>query len=241
MLNDYIKNAIKSQASYVEYGYGQVEPNHLSAQKTGEIYAQLPAASTIKVLEQGQFVKYDYSKRDSENNTVGEVNFTGNGEWMLVYNEIKLYEGEPDCAFAMVKDNYRARVYSPGGVAGKTTHSRYWGGKDDKEQPIEKVTAPGSLYNVTATEDPFLIEIGYAPTAMPKDTSMVPRVFKTHIGDIFTTNMINETEVNVGDTLSPGAADGILSSSGDGTMEWEVVKVYTMPDGQKGVKVMRIK
>ena len=26
-------------------GFGQVEPNHLSAQKTGQIYAQLPAAS----------------------------------------------------------------------------------------------------------------------------------------------------------------------------------------------------
>jgi hypothetical protein len=24
-----------SQASYVEYGYGQVEPNHLSARRTG--------------------------------------------------------------------------------------------------------------------------------------------------------------------------------------------------------------
>ena len=39
-----------------DYGYGQVEPNHLSAQRTAQIYAQAPAASAIAMLEQGQFV-----------------------------------------------------------------------------------------------------------------------------------------------------------------------------------------
>ena len=104
MLKDLLKN--KSAAKYVEYGYGQVEPNHLSAQRTAQIYAQLPAAADIDVLEQGQFVKYDYAKN--------VVNFEGAGEWMLVYNEIKLYrEHQIDCEFAMIKDNYQARVYSP--------------------------------------------------------------------------------------------------------------------------------
>ena len=50
-------------------GFGQVEPNHLSAQKTGQIYAQLPAATAglegkllpIAQLEQGQFLKYNYA------------------------------------------------------------------------------------------------------------------------------------------------------------------------------------
>ena len=65
-------------------GYGQVEPNHLSGIVTGQIYAQLPAAKTITQLEQGQFAKYDYA--------AGEVNFTGEGEFMLVYNEEKLYD-----------------------------------------------------------------------------------------------------------------------------------------------------
>lgn len=32
---------LKSQAEYVDFGFGQVEPNHLSAQRTGQIYAQL--------------------------------------------------------------------------------------------------------------------------------------------------------------------------------------------------------
>ena len=78
-------------------GYGQVEPNHLSGIVTGQIYAQLPADTTrtvgangtvtwtgIKQLEQGQFAKYDYA--------AGKVNFTGDGEFMLVYNEEKLYD-----------------------------------------------------------------------------------------------------------------------------------------------------
>ena len=32
-------------------GYGQVEPNHLSAQRTAQIYAQLPCEDSIEVLE----------------------------------------------------------------------------------------------------------------------------------------------------------------------------------------------
>ena len=34
-----------SQATMVKRGFGQVEPNHLSARFTGEIYAQMPAAN----------------------------------------------------------------------------------------------------------------------------------------------------------------------------------------------------
>ena len=60
-----------------------------------------------------------------------------------------------------------------------------------------------------------------------------------------TTNTIAETTLTVGDELTPNAK-GILAkfTKGDGvaapSMVWQVVKVYTMPDGQKGVKVMRI-
>ena len=43
-----------------------------------------------------------------------KVNFTGEGEWMLVFNEIKLYRDEQvDAELLMIKDNYMARVYSP--------------------------------------------------------------------------------------------------------------------------------
>lgn len=71
-------------ALLVKEGFGQIEPNHLSGQKNGQIYAQLPCAAAMTELQQAQFVKYDYAK--------GEVNFTGEGEWMLVYNEVKLYD-----------------------------------------------------------------------------------------------------------------------------------------------------
>ena len=45
-------------ALLTKIGYGQVEPNHLSAQRTGQIYAQLPAVGTITELQNGTFVKY---------------------------------------------------------------------------------------------------------------------------------------------------------------------------------------
>ena len=247
MLSDFLKKNIKSQASYVEYGYGQVEPNHLSAQRTAQVYAQLPAAADINVLEQGQFVKYDYAK--------GVVNFEGAGEWMLVYNEIKLYrEHQMDCEFAMIKDNYQARIYSP--MDGVDTNfdrqSRYYNGVDaegndsvsinGKEYKFDDVTAAPDMYELHYNENPYHIESKYNPAKMPVGTTMVPRVFKTNVGDIFTTNTINAESLKAGDILAPAAKDGILAPVGEGAtgMLWQVVKVYTMPDHQKGAKVMRI-
>ena len=40
-----------------------------------------------------------------------KLNFTGAGEWMLVFNEVKVYRdflGDQD--FAMIKDNYNCYV-----------------------------------------------------------------------------------------------------------------------------------
>lgn len=183
-------------------GFGQVEPNHLSAQRTSQIYAQLPAASSINILENGQYVKYDYAN--------GEVNFTGEGEWMMVFNEVKLYDDrwrETYKDFAMRKENYTE-------------------GSDD-------ITHSG---------------VG------PLKGQMVPRVIKTNIGDIYTTNCLKlantdgKTEVtmedlSVADKLIVNAK-GYLEkkASVDGTepMVWQVVKRYTLADGQEAVKVMRI-
>lgn len=302
MLSDFLKKNITSQAEYIQtngYGYGQVEPNHLSAQRTSQVYAQLPADPEIDVLEQGQFVKYDYAK--------GLVNFTGEGEWMLVFNEIKLYRDyQQDCEFAMVKDNYQARVYSPFGSTKERRQSRYYNGVDSEGNTsityvkptytltsdssdlkntgktyytrtgeseaeyvytavdhesisdesastyyemtnpgvsvtYDDVTAAPDFYEPHYNEDPFAFDGGYTEQMMPAGTTMVPRVFKTNVGDIFTTNTIGETSVVVGDFLSPREDDGILSKSGDmSKMKWQVVKVYTMPDGQPGVKVMRV-
>lgn len=255
MYSDFLtKNGIRSNATYVEYGYGQVEPNHLSAQRTSQVYAQLPAAAGIAMLEQGQFVKYDYA--------AGEVNFTGAGEWMLVYNEIKLYrEHQNDCEFAMIKDNYQARVYSPfGHVVDKDGNpavdekwdrqSRHYNGVEATDYEgkklfgAEDVTAKPDIYEMHYNEDPFHILGPYKEAMMKEGTTMVPRVLKTNVGDIFTTNTIKATELAVGNLLVVGD-DGYLTTedkAGEkaGTMRWQVVKVYTMPDHQRGVKIMRV-
>ena len=186
-------------------GFGQVEGNHLSAQRTGQIYAQLPAKNDINLLENGQFVKYNYAD--------GVVDFEGEGEWMLVYNEVKLYDApwrESYKDFAMIKDNY----------------------------------TPGSD---TITHD------GLGPFK----GQMTPRLFKTNIGDIFTTNCLEKantsgkaevtlTDLAVGDVVAPTKTNGYLKKSDSGAttddtvMKWQVVKLTTMPDGQAAVKLMRI-
>ncbi len=287
MITDFLKSRIQSQATYPEVGYGQVEPNHLSAQYTGQIYAQLPANKDIEILEQGQFVKYDYMNE--------EVNFTGLGEWMLVYNETKLYRDfQRDCEFAMLKGNYQARVYSPMDGAAQEMYgpTRFLQGKReqydnatgtfktlagelaydevnkkwvqaDAEHPAADYTVASNVYDyyeeMTDVNAPGLDEVSkrlfmkirdYKEKMMPAGTTMVPRVFKTNIGDHYTTNMINEVpaDVALGDILVVGET-GILCKTaveksetfaGSGDMKWQVVKVYTMPDHQKGVKVMRI-
>ena len=183
-------------------GFGQVEPNHLSAQRTAQIYAQLPAKEDIDILENGQYVKYDYAK--------GVVDFDGPGEWMMVFNEVKLYDDrwrESYKDFAMIKEHYT---------------------------PGSDITHEG---------------IG------PFKGQMTPRVIKTNVGDIYTTNAIGAgntsgkaeyagIDLDLGDKLVVNATDGFLKKAdGDvasADMVWQVVKVYTMPDNQKGVKVMRI-
>ena len=214
-----------SQAKFVERGYGQVEPNHLSAQLNGQIYAQLPAAANIEVLENGQFAKYDYKN--------GVVDFAADnaGEWMLVFNEVKVYRDfEGDADFAMLKDDYTASVYSPLGEMGKSY-------KPLNYKSIAKNPDP---YEWDSTNDPFNRELKYKAKPMPEGTVMVPRLLGTHVGDIYTTNMVDEESLAVGDILAPRAADGILVKDNSQSMKWQVVKVYTMPDFQKGVKLMRI-
>lgn len=167
-------------------GFGQVEPNHLSAQGNRQIYAQLPLDSNINVLENGQFMKYNYAG--------GKVSLTGDGEYMLVYNEVKVYdERDTYKDFAMLKENY----------------------------------VGGEIY---------------------------PRLFKTNIGDIYTTNCVGvantgknvevtyDTDLAVTDKLIVDTNTGYLvKSNSDADMIWQVVQIYTMPDGQPGIKIQRIK
>jgi hypothetical protein len=80
---------------------------------------------------------------------------------------------------------------------------------------------------------------------------MTPRVIKTNIGDIYTTNCLEKgntsgkaevegtEEIEVGDVLKINE-NGFLAKAGTSEMKFQVVKVYTLPDGQAAVKVMRI-
>lgn len=168
-------------------GYGQVEPNHLSGIVTGQIYAQLPAAAAVTQLENGQFMFYNYA--------AGEVNYTGDGELMLVYNEEKLYDER--------QQSHKDFVYKVGDFS------------------------DGKLY---------------------------PRLIKTSVGDIMTTNALvgpntsNTAEINTSlaiaknDYLVVDTTNGFLKKSAapTGGFVWKVVKECTMPDGQPGVKIQRI-
>lgn len=209
-----------SQAAFVTRGYGQVEPQHLSAQRTGQIYAQLPANKDITVLENGQFVKYDYANK--------EVNFTGKGEWMMVFNEVKLYRDREQYEdFAMIKQAYNARVYSPIGQ------------NDSTLNPVMNYDGEAYRENSDVAFGTFVPNFTY-PENMPEGTKMVPRVIKTNIGDLYTTNCVNEAALAVGDELMVGA-DGYLSKTGDAEGPvFLVVKVYTLADNQPAVKLQRI-
>ena len=165
-------------------GFGQVEPNHLSAQTNGQIYAQLPATTAITTIENGMFLKYDYAN--------GMCDLTGDGEWMLVMNEIKLY--------------------------------------DERKQGLKDYAMQASNF---------------------MGGEMVPRLLRTELGDIYTTNTfgantsadstVSGSSVAVGDKLKVGSNGYLTSaSSADTGMIWQVVKEYTMPDGQPGVKIQRI-
>ena len=201
---------------FTREGYGQVEPNQLSAQKTGQIYASLPLHNDVKVLQNGEFMFYDYA--------TGTVNANATvGEPMLVFNEIKLYEpfwqtSYKDFAMIRVGDNY---------VTSRKATAAY-GENTDKKQ--------------AATIDPAHTEYGY------RMDGIAPRLFKTNVGDIYTTNMVKVgVEYIAGDLLAPKKDDTsktlVLEKITDASQEkmvWQVAKVYTMPDGQPGLKIQRV-
>ena len=210
--------------AFTRNGYGQVEPNQLSAQKTGQIYASLPLDKEVDVLQNGEFMFYDYvngTVNAGKDGSAAGTKATAITEPYLVFNEIKLY-------FAMIRvgDNY---------VTSDLATAKY-GENSDKKQ---------------ASYQPHGEEYKY------RMGGIAPRLFKTNIGDIFTTNMVKEltgdaNNYAVGDILVPvkNTTSNTLqlekedNSAGStqvaaGT-KWAVVKVYTMPDGQQGLKLQRV-
>ncbi len=183
-------------------GYAQVEPNHLSGIVTGQILAQLPVDTEAmgKTIENGRFAKYHYAVGKVD---LGGEDHTDGGEWMMIYNEQKLYDErkQSNKDFAMVSGDYT-------------------------------------------------------------DGEMVPRLISILVGDIFTTNAFGPydekiggyggIELSVGDKVYVDKKSGYLCTNSGSAKptgaeadtngpEFQVVKEYTMPDGQPGVKLMRIK
>jgi hypothetical protein len=209
-------------------GYGQVEPNQLSAQKTGQIYASLPLDDEVQVLQNGEFMYYDKANGTVNCGKAADV-ATGTvatmGEPMLVFNEIKLYEpfwrtSYKDFAMIRVGDNY---------VTSKLATEKY-GENSDKLQ---------ASYQLHGKEYGYRMK-GFAP-----------RLFKTNVGDLYTTNMVKELTGDnnnyvVGDILVPvknaTSKTLVLEKAGENPtgMLWMVVKVYTMPDGQQGLQLQRV-
>lgn len=211
---------------FTRIGYGQVEPNQLSAQKTGQIYASLPLASDVNVLQNGEFMYYDYVT-----NTVSATDSTGVAEPMLVFNEVKIYEDHlsyKDFAMIRVGDNYVTNRPAVGTITTANADNTIYG--------------DGSLTE-GVNADPAHVEYGY------RMDGFAPRLFKTNIGDIMTTNMVKTgVEYAVGNLLAPKlnaeSKTLVLEVAGEAANEkmlWAVVKVYTMPDGQPGLKLQRVK
>ena len=112
---------------------------------------------------------------------------------------------------------------------------------------VPTTTSPPSAANTTGHT-----EYGY------RMDGIAPRLFKTNVGDIFTTNMVKADDPDAG-TTETYAVGNILVPVKNTTsktlvleqfdttggakptgMAWAVAKVYKMPDGQAGLKLQRV-
>ena len=209
--------------AFKRIGYGQVEPNQLSGIKTGQIFASLPLDKEVKVLQNGEFMYYDYAS--------GSVNATATAEAApepyLVYQEIKIYEdwlSYKDFAMIRVGDNYVTNNPAIGRLTSANTDGTVYGDGAETEG---------------ASIDHSDYQAGY------RMDGIAPRLVKTNVGDVYTTNMVDEEGTyEVGTVLTLKKTDRntlVLSSSGNiDSVKFIVVKDYTMPDGQRGLKLQRI-
>ncbi len=178
-------------ATYVQKGYGQVEPNRLTAMIDGHFESQAPAytdatlSDPIAELENGMFL----------------------------------------CAIADtvgVSPMGRALVL-PGAAPANS--------------PAQLVFSERKVYDERHTN------VDFVDKASDKiDGVLYPRTFQMTLdNDTFTTNTISAVadSLVLGDILYIGD-DGYLSETKgiNTSMEGVVVKVYTMPSGQPGVKVL---
>lgn len=185
-------------------GFAQVEPNHLSGIVTGQILAQLPVDTSTMgtIIENGRFAKYDYA--------TGKVNLTGKGEWMLIYNEEKLYDERQQSHkdFAMIADNYTEGEIVPrliSTVLGDVYTTNAFGMTQGKNSPLNSATTTRDFDVAGITLDDSKVN----QLAVDKTTGYLVLADNTNAD-----------------------ANGPI---------FEVAKIYTMADGQPGVKIIRVK
>lgn len=217
-------------------GYAQVEPNHLSARYTGQIYAQLPAMTAttsggtttvtpIPQLENGQFLRYNYA--------AGRASVDGSGEWMLVYNEEKLYDErrQHHKDFAMkAADMTDGKIYprllktNVGDIfttnAFKTTATGVT--NPSVSGPDDTITMTDLALGdfVVIDTDGWLKRSG---TTMPEDEDVVFQVVP------------HFTQIKDNGSITPAYETKTIGS------ESVIVYNYTLPDMQDAVKLQRVK
>ena len=202
-------------------GFAQVEPNHLSGIVTGQILAQLSvdAATMGTIIENGRFAKYDYA--------TGKVNLTGSGEWMLIYNEEKLYDERKQSHkdFAMIADSYTDREIVPrliSTVLGDIYTTNAFG-----------ANTTGVNSNLTASTTDY-DGVKVLPDVAGITIDETGKDAQQKIYQFAVTKATGY--LGIIDTAS-GADNSALDLTGP---IFELAKIYRMADGQPGVKLIRV-
>lgn len=194
-------------AQITRLGYGQVEDNHLSGKRTGQIYAQLPVTDDIEILENGRFLKYDVVAQEANLASTA-------GEWMLVYNEEKLYDPryQSHKDFALIKDNF---------TPGSTAITHYGVGPFPGQMYTRLVkTNVGDIYTTNTLEKANTSNMATVQTDKSYDA-----------GDVL---VINEDGFLEKGTAVAGQPAFVVANTA------AVNAITTMPDGQKAVHIQRI-
>lgn len=201
-------------------GFAQVEPNHLSGIVEGKILAQLPVDKEKMgdIIENGRFAKYDYTNASKSEHKEGCVTTSADalGEWMLIYNEEKLYDErfQSHKDFAMIADNYTEREIVPRLIStevGDIMTTNAFGMSEGKNSRLR-----GPFTDFENVEPDVDGGFEFEPYSEDLDSMLF----------------------GVGE-------DGYLTQDGydeEGPV-WAVAKrqSYTMPDGQPGLKLIRVK
>ena len=114
---------------------------------------------------------------------------------------------------------------------------------------ISGIVEQGMFFNINSRlYNPYDLEKDFAMKATDHiDGVLYPRGYFPHVGDCFTTNLIDlgeksaYTDLEVGDTLIVKNNKLTVGAATGAKLVYRVDKVYTMPDEQPGVMVTCIK